>query len=79
MSKLIGDEIKEIGTRHHQHSNENRRMMTGNVWINISAETPTSFDKNTAVRPVTENCNTLGFTSKGFSAEPFILGFVSEV
>lgn len=36
--------------------------------LDISAETPTSFDKNTVVRPVTENCNTLGFSSKGFSA-----------
>ena len=36
--------------------------------LDISAETPMSFDKNTVVRPVTEHCNTLGFTSKGFSS-----------
>ena len=34
--------------------------------LDIAAETPTSFDKNAVVRPVTENCNALGFSSYAF-------------
>ena len=37
--------------------------------LDIEASSPTAFDKNTVIRPVSENSKTLGFTQSEFTAE----------
>ena len=39
------------------------------VKLDIEASSPTAFDKNTIVRPVSENSKALGFTQSEFTAE----------